>query len=92
MSAPQEPRRPIEYAGLGCVTLVAGYFGGGMIAMLLGLMIEGIRGCKPPEGQPLCNWAEYARVGVVAGAILLPSFTIWRIRRNERRAREHDQH
>ena len=82
-----EPRRPEEYVGVGCFTFVAGLFGGGMIALLVGLIVEGIKGCKPDPGLPICNWWGYARVGVIVGAILLPSYTIWRIRSGERAAR-----
>jgi hypothetical protein len=68
-------------AGIGCVTLIGGFFGGGMIAVAIAKFVGSIRGCRPMEGLPACNHAEFMLVGAVLGGILLPAVTIWKIRR-----------
>jgi hypothetical protein len=67
--------------GVGCITLVAGFFSGGMIAVLVGKFVGSMQGCKPPEGLPACNWWVYAGVGAVIGAITLPVLALRRLSR-----------
>jgi len=67
--------------GVGCITTVAGFFSGGMIAVLIGKFVGSMQGCKPPEGLPACNWWVYAGIGAVVGAITLPVIALRRLSR-----------
>ena len=81
-----EVSRTWGYVGAGCLTFVAGFFGGGMIGVFVGWVVGLVQGCKPPEGTfPICNIHPYWLTGMVLGAILLPTVTIWRIRQGDRR-------
>jgi hypothetical protein len=68
--------------GVGCVTTVAGFFSGGMIAVLVGKFVGSTQGCKPPEGLPACNWWVYAAIGAIVGALTLPVLALRRLGRN----------
>ena len=70
------------YVGVGCITMVVGFFGTGMIAILLAKVVGGITGCavEAETGAP-CNWLTYAIRGGLLGMIGLPSLIIWRMRR-----------
>ncbi len=59
---------------------VAGFFSGGMVAVLIGKIVGGLTGCTPAQGLPACNWHYYALIGGIIGAVTLPSLTIWRLR------------
>jgi hypothetical protein len=65
--------------GVGCVTTVAGFFGGGMIAVFIGKVVGSVGGCRPPEGLPACNWWVYAGIGAVVGALTLPVVVLIRL-------------
>ena len=65
--------------GVGCVTTVAGFFGGGMIAVFIGKVVGSVQGCKPAEGLPACNWWVYAGIGAVVGALTLPAVALIRL-------------
>jgi len=67
--------------GVGCLTTVAGFFSGGMIAVLVGKFVGSMQGCKPPEGLPACNWWVYAGIGAVLGALTLPVLALRRLSR-----------
>jgi hypothetical protein len=67
--------------GVGCLTVFAGFFSGGMIAVLIGKFVGSVQGCKPPEGLPACNWWVYAGVGAVLGALTLPVLALRRLNR-----------
>ena len=67
--------------GVGCVTAVAGFFSGGMIAVLVAKFVGSMQGCKPPEGLPACNWWVYAAIGAVVGAVTLPVAALSRLSR-----------
>ena len=67
--------------GVGCVTTVAGFFSGGMIAVLVGKFVGSMQGCRPPEGLPACNWWVYAGIGAVLGAVTLPVVALRRLSR-----------
>jgi hypothetical protein len=69
------------YIGVGCLTMVVGFFGGGMIAMLVGKVVDGITGCRPPEGLPVCTWWRYWWSGAFIGLVFLPTVAIYRLRR-----------
>jgi hypothetical protein len=68
------------YIGAGCFSAIAGFFGGGMLAVLIAKFVGSYQGCKPPEDIPACNWGQYAFVGMIAGVIILPLVTILRLR------------
>jgi hypothetical protein len=83
---PLSPR--VRNSMVGCLTAMVGFFGGGMIAVLVGVVVDLVRRCKPPEGLPVCgNWAIYAGVGGLVGAIILPTVAIIRLRRSDATAR-----
>ena len=67
--------------GVGCITTMAGFFSGGMIAVLIAKFVGSTQGCKPPEGLPACNWWVYAGIGAVVGAITLPVIALRRLSR-----------
>jgi hypothetical protein len=67
--------------GVGCLTTVAGFFSGGMIAVMVGKFVGSMQGCKPPEGLPACNWWVYAGIGAVVGALTLPVLALRRLSR-----------
>jgi hypothetical protein len=67
--------------GVGCITTVAGFFSGGMIAVLIAKFVGSLQGCKPPEGLPACNWWVYAGIGAVVGALTLPVLALRRLSR-----------
>ena len=67
--------------GVGCLTAMAGFFSGGMIAVLVGKFVGSAQGCRPPEGLPACNWWVYAGIGALVGAITLPVIALRRLNR-----------
>jgi hypothetical protein len=67
--------------GVGCITTMAGFFSGGMIAVLIAKFVGSMQGCKPPEGLPACNWWVYAGIGAVVGAVTLPVLALRRLSR-----------
>jgi hypothetical protein len=64
---------------VGCVTTIAGFFSGGMIAVLVGKIVGLAQRCVPPEGLPACNWWLYAAVGAILGAVTLPVLALRRL-------------
>ncbi|HJP60828.1 MAG TPA: hypothetical protein VJ865_12550 [Gemmatimonadaceae bacterium] len=81
MAAPAPDRSDIvaRNVGVGCITAMAGFFSGGMIAVLVGKFVGSAQGCKPPEGLPACNWWVYAGIGAVIGALSLPFLALRRL-------------
>ena len=80
--AGEEPRREGivgRNVAVGCLTTVAGFFSGGMIAVFIGKVIGSAEGCKPPEGLPACYWWVYAGIGALIGAVTLPVFALTRL-------------
>ncbi len=67
--------------GVGCITTMAGFFSGGMIAVLIAKFVGSAQGCQPPEGLPACNWWMYAGVGALLGAVSLPVLALRRLNR-----------
>ncbi len=82
MSDPQRGGRAWQYAGVGCVTAAAGFFGGGMIGVLVGWIVGHLTGCRPTDGFPICNFYRYWVPGMFIGAIVLPTFAISRLRQS----------
>jgi hypothetical protein len=84
-----EPESTIwPYIGVGCFTIVIGFFGGGMIAMLIGKVTDAVTGCRPPEGLPVCTWWRYWWTGGLIGMVGLPSVALWRMRKGRRASGE----
>jgi hypothetical protein len=84
MTSPPELNRGEMIArniGVGCITTMAGFFSGGMIAVLVGKFVGSAQGCQPPEGLPACNWWVYAGIGALLGAVTLPVLALRRLNR-----------
>ena len=71
-------------AGIGCLMAIPGFFGGGMIAVALGRLVETVTGCTPPEGLPACHTFTYLLVGGLTGLVVLPTVVLWRLSRSAR--------
>jgi MFS family permease len=69
-----------RFGCVGCLTTVAGFFSGGMIAVFVAKVVGSVEGCKPAEGLPACNWWVYAGIGAVLGAFSLPILALWRLK------------
>lgn len=83
--APQHMRA--QYVGVGCFTAIAGFAGGGMIAVLIAKIVGAVTKCAPePDTGAPCNWFVYWFIGAVTGGILLPAIAISLLRRSRRRA------
>jgi hypothetical protein len=83
--------RTATYVGVGCFTAFAGWWSGGMIAVLVAKVVGAAQGCPPGEhGQP-CNWYLYAAAGALIGAVSLPVLALRRLRRIDA-ASEGDTH
>jgi hypothetical protein len=81
---PSDPNDGIwPYLGVGCITFVSGFFGGGMIAVLIAKVVGAAQGCTPAAetGAP-CNWFNYAVVGALAGMVLFPATAVLLLRRS----------
>lgn len=65
--------------GLGCFTFVIGGFSGGMVAVLIGRIIDWFRKAPSCEGLPVCNWYVYVGIGGLLGAISLPFLVLRRL-------------
>lgn len=69
------------YVGVGCLTVPAGFFGGGMLGVAIGMIVGNLQKCVPPEGLPICNLERYLWPGALLGLVLLPSVSLWLLRR-----------
>lgn len=69
--------------GVGCFTTFIGFFGGGMIAVLLAKIVSQARHELQCEGLPTCNWLTWAARGGVVGMIILPTISVWRLKRGD---------
>ena len=67
--------------GLGCFTFIVGGFSGGMVAVLIGMMVEALKKSPKCDGLPICNWHVYVGFGAVLGAVSLPALILNRLRR-----------
>jgi hypothetical protein len=86
MTEPEQDEPPplnpaVRIAMVGCLTVVTGFFAGGMIAVFIGKIVEGMRGCTPEAGLPICHWHVYAAAGLVIGATLFPAVALIKLRR-----------
>jgi hypothetical protein len=78
-----EEDRRARNIGVGCFTAFAGFWSGGMVAVLIGRIVEGMRGSPSCDGVPMCNWNVYAAVGAIIGATSLPVLVLRRLRRHD---------
>ena len=76
-----------QTVAVGCLMAVAGFFAGGMVAVLIAKWVGAAQGCVPGEGLPACDWHIYAGVGGLIGLLTLPTFTLRALRRSRARAR-----
>ena len=85
MASPELDRGEIiaRNIGVGCMTTFAGFFSGGMVAVLIAKFVGSMQGCKPVEGLPACNWWVYAGVGAFLGAVTLPVLALRRLNRRK---------
>ena len=67
--------------GVGCFTIVGGFFAGGMISVFIGKIAGWLRRCEPDPGLPACDWHVFMLVGAIIGMITLPAGVFWRMRR-----------
>jgi hypothetical protein len=74
-----------SYVGVGCLTAPAGFFGGGMLAVAIGMVVGNLQRCVPPEGLPICNMERYLWPGALLGLVLLPAASLLLLRRSRRR-------
>ncbi len=69
----EEPSGRRPFAVLGCLMTVAGFFSGAMVAVLVAKVRSAMIHCVPPDSElPACNWAQFAGVGGLLGALTLP--------------------
>ncbi len=85
--SPPEESKAVRYGCVGCLSLVAGTFSGGMIAVLLAKFVGSMRNCQPAADLPACDWHVYAGIGMLIGAVTLPALTLWRLRSGDKAAR-----
>jgi hypothetical protein len=82
----------IRNSMIGCLTIVVGFFGGGMITLLLVRGVDILRRCSPAQGLPVCgNWAMYVGIGGLIGAVLLPTVVFIKLLRADAAARDSGQ-
>jgi hypothetical protein len=74
------------YFGIGCLTAVAGFAGGGMIAVLAAKIVGALSRCAgdAETGAP-CGWTTYWLRGALLGMVALPAIALWRFRRGRNR-------
>ena len=84
-AAEPRPDSPWSYIGVGCLTIPIGFFGGGMIAVLIAKIVGAMKGCVAPEGFPACHTFEFLLPGGLIGAIGLPVVAILRLRQGRRK-------
>lgn len=69
--------------GIGCLTVVAGLFSGGMVGVFVSVMVRELTRGPTCEGIPTCDWHIYMLTGAVMGAVSLPALVFWRMRRTD---------
>ncbi|WP_396205976.1 hypothetical protein [Gemmatimonas sp.] len=69
--------------GVGCFTLFIGTVSGAMSGVGIGKLMGFFNRCTPEPGLPACEWWVYAGWGAAIGAVTLPVFTLWRLKRRD---------
>jgi hypothetical protein len=80
-----------QYLGVGCLTTLAGFFGGGMIGVFVGWIVGHLRQCPTPPDFPICDFFPYWLSGMALGAVLVPTVAITRLRQGDRLSRAQDE-
>ena len=76
------------YLGVGCLTAVVGLVGGGMLGVAVAKAASLATHCtNEADPRSPCNWAGYWTWGARIGLFLLPTVTLWRMRRGRRKNR-----
>ena len=83
--------RRLQYIGVGCFTVVTGFFSGAMIMVFVAKIVGTATKCVPPDGLPACDWHLYAGAGGVLGALSLPVIAIQRLMKGHRAADEQEK-
>jgi hypothetical protein len=80
------------YFGIGCITAIGGFAGGGMVAVLVAKIVGALSRCTPDAetGAP-CGWVTYWLIGAFTGLMVLPTVTIWLFSRGRRRAQNSER-
>lgn len=71
----------------GCLLFLPGFFGAGMIAVLIGKIVAVLRRAPACEGLPLCGWEWWFVPAGLVGGLGLSIYVIWRIGQSDRDAR-----
>jgi len=61
-----------------------GFFGGGMIGVLVAKVVGAVQDCPPPKDFPACNTWEYLYVGALIGVVGLPSVALFLFRKGRK--------
>ncbi|MGI9090306.1 MAG: hypothetical protein ACR2GG_04280 [Gemmatimonadaceae bacterium] len=77
---PDDSASTSALVGAGCFSAIAGFFGGGMIGVLIAWIVGSVRRCEAPVGVPACDWNKFALVGMLIGVVLVPLVSIMRLR------------
>jgi len=85
-AGPSDPSKDTvwPYIGVGCLTLPVGFFGGGMIAVLIAKIVGAVTGCTPPQGFPACATWDFLLPGALIGGVGLPTMAILRLRQGRK--------
>jgi MFS family permease len=67
--------------GVGCFTLVTGFFGGAIISVLIGNIVSFLAREPECEGVPMCDWYVWFWTGGALGALALTIFIQTRLAR-----------
>ncbi len=78
------PRGPSQFAAVGCLMAVAGFFSGAMVAVLVARLVSWATHCPYDAELPACNWQTFAGVGGLIGLISLPALVFLRLGRPRR--------
>ena len=86
--AADDEYRTTRRIGVGCITVIAGFFSGGMIGVFVGKIVGSMRGCNPGPELPACDWQVYAGIGMLIGVVTLPILVLNRLMRGSSADRE----
>ena len=77
----------LSYVGVGCLGAVVGLVGGGMIGVLIAKIVGGLSSCPAAveSGAP-CRWNDYWTWGARIGFLLVPTVSIFLLRRGRDRS------